>query len=75
MSLSLLIIPAMCASLIGRFQSFYLTLLGGLGLGILEALLLSSPSVAPYAQAAYLPVVLAVLLWSHRKEVWDGQRA
>ncbi len=75
MSLSLLIIPALCASLIGRFQSFYLTLFGGLGLGILEALLLSQPGVAPYAQAAYLPVVMAVLLWTHRKEVWDGQRA
>lgn len=75
MSLSLLIIPALCASLVGHFQSFYLTLVGGLGLGILEAMVLSQPAVAPYAQAAYLPVVLAVLLWTHRKEVWDGQRA
>ncbi|MCK9512709.1 MAG: branched-chain amino acid ABC transporter permease [Pigmentiphaga sp.] len=74
MALSLLIIPALCASLIGRFQSFYLTLLGGLGLGILEALLLSIPDVAPYAQAVYLPVIMALLLWTHRKEVWDGQR-
>lgn len=75
MSLSLLIIPALCASLIGRFRSFYITLVGGLGLGVLEAFVLSQPAVAPYAQAAYLPVILAVLLWSNRHEVWDGQRA
>lgn len=75
MSLSLLIIPALCAALIGRFQSFYYTLVGGLGLGIFEALLLSRPEVASYAQAAYLPVILVVLSWMSRKEVWDGQRA
>jgi branched-chain amino acid transport system permease protein len=75
MSMSLLIIPALCASLIGRFQSFYLTLLGGLGLGTLEAGIQAMPSVAPYAQAAYLPVVMLVLFWVTRKEVWDGQRA
>lgn len=75
MSLSLLIIPALCAALIGRFKSFYATLAGGIGLGILEAFLLSQPVVAPYAQAAYLPVILLVLSWMNRKEVWDGQRA
>lgn len=75
MSLSLLILPALCAALIGGFQSFYLTLAGGLVLGILEAFLLSVPAVAAYAQAACLPVILLVLSWLNRKEVWDGQRA
>ena len=75
MSLSLLIIPALCAALMGRFKSFYLTLGGGLSLGVFEAFVLSVPDIAPYSQATYLPVVLTVLLWNNRNEVWDGQRA
>lgn len=74
MSLSLLIIPALCAALIGKFQGFYATLIGGLVLGMLEAGLLAWPDVASYAQTVYLPVILVVLFWMNRKEVWDGQR-
>ena len=59
----------------GRFKSFYLTLGGGLSLGVFEAFVLSVPDIAPYSQATYLPVVLTVLLWNNRNEVWDGQRA
>ncbi|WP_428033664.1 branched-chain amino acid ABC transporter permease [Amphritea sp.] len=74
-SLSLLIIPALCTALIGSFHGFYLTLSGGLLLGILEAATLSSPTTAPYAQTIYLPVIVLILLWTKRKDKWDGQRA
>jgi len=73
-SLSLLIIPALCAALIGSFNGFYLTLAGGLLLGIIESATLSSSLLAPYAQAIYLPVIVIILLWTKRKEKWDGQR-
>ncbi|PYE21481.1 amino acid/amide ABC transporter membrane protein 1 (HAAT family) [Paraburkholderia silvatlantica] len=75
MSLSLLIIPALCASLIGGFSNFYWTLLGGLLLGLLESAVLSAPSLAPFAQVIYLPAVMLVLCWTKRKETWDAQRA
>ncbi|WP_437881643.1 branched-chain amino acid ABC transporter permease [Pseudomonas sp. LRF_L74] len=74
-SLSLLIIPALCAALIGAFSSFYTTLLGGLLLGIFEAAALSWSSTAPYAQTIYLPVIVLILCWTKRKDKWDGQRA
>jgi branched-chain amino acid transport system permease protein len=73
-SLSLLIIPALCAALIGSFSSFYITLAGGLALGLLEAAALSSATLAPYAQTLYLPVIVIILFWTKRKEKWDGQR-
>lgn len=74
-SLSLLIIPALCAALIGSFSSFYITLLGGLLLGVLEAATLSWAPTAPYAQTIYLPVIVIILCWTKRKDKWDGQRA
>jgi len=74
-SLSLLIIPALCTALIGAFHHFYWTLIGGLVLGILEAFILSKSLVAAYAQTIYLPVILIILLWTKRKDKWDGQRA
>lgn len=74
-SLSLLIIPALCAALIGSFSSFSITLSGGLLLGVLEAAALFWAPMAPYAQTIYLPVIVIILCWTKRKDKWDGQRA
>lgn len=72
--LSLLVLPGMAAALLGLFKSFSLTILGGLGIGLIEGLASSLPTMAPYRQALWFLVMLAALLWIQRKEVWDAAR-
>ncbi|MBZ7924231.1 branched-chain amino acid ABC transporter permease [Ensifer adhaerens] len=72
--LSLLLLPAIAASLFGVFRSIYLALIGGLVLGMIEALATYFETLAPYRQALPFLVVLATLIWSQRKEVWDAAR-
>ncbi|MCS7059416.1 MAG: branched-chain amino acid ABC transporter permease [Meiothermus sp.] len=71
--LSLLVLPAMAGALVGLFRSFPLALVGGLGIGLIEGVASSLP-IAPYRQALWFLVMLAALLWSQRKEVWDAAR-
>ena len=72
--LSLLILPAMAAALVGLFKSFPITILGGLGIGLIEGMASSISGIAPYRQAIWFLVMLAALIWSQRKEVWDAAR-
>ncbi|MCW2994653.1 MAG: inner-rane translocator [Conexibacter sp.] len=72
--LSLLIIPAFAAAAIGLFRSFYLALAGGIGIGILEGITTNYSSVAPYQSVVPLVVVVLMLMWSQRQEVWDVAR-
>ncbi|MDX8438849.1 branched-chain amino acid ABC transporter permease [Mesorhizobium australafricanum] len=74
MTLSLLVVPALAAALIGVFRSFWWTLAGGIALGIVEGLASSIDSVSQYRSAIPFLVVLAVLLWSQREARWDEAR-
>lgn len=74
MTLSLLVVPALAAALIGLFRSFWLTLAGGIALGILEGLASMVTSLSQYRSAIPFLVILAVLLWSQREAVWDDAR-
>ncbi len=72
--LGLLLLPAIAASLFGVFRHIYLALLGGITLGVLEALATYFDALAPFRQALPFFVVLIILIWSQRGEVWDAAR-
>jgi branched-chain amino acid transport system permease protein len=74
LTLSLLLLPSMAAGLFGLFRSVPAALVGGFTLGCLEGLSSYFDAVGPYRQALPFVVILTVLLWSQRKQVWDGAR-
>lgn len=74
MTLSLLVVPALAAALVGLFRSFWIALAGGILLGVVEGLASSIDSVSQYRGAIPFVVVLAVLLWSQREARWDDAR-
>ena len=73
-SLSLLIMPALAAALVGVFRSFSITIIGGLGIGLLEGMTSQVVALAPYKLLLWLLIIVAALLWTQRKEVWDAGR-
>jgi branched-chain amino acid transport system permease protein len=74
LSLSLLIVPALAAAVVGVFARFGPTVAGGLAIGLLEGLVTDSDRLAPYSTVLPVVVVFAVLLWSQRRERWDVAR-
>lgn len=73
-SLGLLVVPGCAAALLGAFRRLGLALLGGLALGIGEGMLAQTTAVGPYSDVVPFGVILAILIWSQRKEVWDEAR-
>ena len=57
--LTFLVIPAVAAAIVGRLTSLPASALGGLAIGLLEAVLSAFPDIAPYRSAT--PYVVAVL--------------
>ncbi len=73
-SLGFLIFPAMAAALIGAFRSLSLALVGGVLVGVVEAVSSYRSTWAEYRGAVPFLIALAVLLWTQRHEVWDAAR-
>lgn len=73
-SLSLLVVPALAAALIGAFVSFRAALLGGVMIGILEGAVSAIDFISQYRSTVPFIVILAVLLWSQRGARWDEAR-
>jgi len=74
LSLSLLVMPAMAAALLGGLRSLAGTVAGGLLIGVLEGAATAIPQVSQYRQVLPFVVILGCLLWSQRGEVWDAAR-
>ncbi|PSJ56472.1 branched-chain amino acid ABC transporter permease [Pseudaminobacter soli (ex Li et al. 2025)] len=74
MSISLLVVPALAAALIGAFTSFRAALVGGLMIGVIEGLASGLDAFSQYRGAIPFVVILAVLLWSQRGARWDEAR-
>lgn len=72
--LSLFILPALGAALLGRFRSFPITIVGGLGIGIFEGIAAQITTLSSYRSGLSFVVILVALLWLQRGEVWDAQR-
>ncbi len=73
-SLGLLVVPGCAAALIGAFRSLGRALAGGLALGMGEGVLAQTTALAHYRDLVPFGLILAVLLWSQRREVWDEAR-
>ncbi|MBL0373236.1 branched-chain amino acid ABC transporter permease [Rhizobium sp. KVB221] len=74
MSLSLLVVPALAAALIGAFVSFRAALFGGVMIGVIEGLVSGLDAFSQYRSTVPFLVILAVLLWSQRGARWDEAR-
>ncbi|WP_298256797.1 branched-chain amino acid ABC transporter permease [Bradyrhizobium sp.] len=74
LALSLLVVPALAAALIGFFRNFWVTLVGGVAMGMIEGLASVIPGLGEYRTALPFLVILAVLLWSQRGARWDDAR-
>lgn len=73
-SLSLLVVPALAAALIGAFVSFRAALIGGVMIGVLEGAVSAIDFISQYRSTVPFIVILAVLLWSQRGARWDEAR-
>ncbi len=74
LTLSLLVVPALAAALIGMFRNFWATLVGGVAIGVIEGLASVVPHLGEFRAAAPFAVILAVLLWSQRGARFDDAR-
>lgn len=66
-----LISTALAVAMVGAFRSLPLTLAGGLILGCLEGLSSSLGSIQKYQGVVPFLVILVLLWWRSRREVWD----
>jgi branched-chain amino acid transport system permease protein len=68
-ALTFLVIAALAAALIGRLQSLWVTLLGGLAVGLAQALFAPYASITQYRSAAPFVLAIVALLWLSRRRV------
>jgi branched-chain amino acid transport system permease protein len=73
-SLSLLVVPALAAALIGAFSSLRAALIGGVLIGVLEGAVSAIDFVSQYRSTVPFAIILVVLLWSQRGARWDDAR-
>jgi len=73
-SLSMLIVPAAAAALLGGFRRLDLAVVGGLLLGTLTGLVAQIDQVSLIRNFLPFLFIVVLLLWTQRKEVWDAAR-
>lgn len=73
-SLSMLIVPASAAALLGAFRRLDLAVVGGLVLGLLSGLVAQIDQVSFVRNFLPFLFIVVFLLWTQRKEVWDAAR-
>ena len=73
-SLSMLIVPAAAAALLGGFRRLDLAVVGGLLLGLLSGLVAQIDQVSLIRNFLPFLFIVVLLLWTQRKEVWDAAR-
>lgn len=73
-SLSMLIVPAAAAALLGGFHRLDLTVIGGLVLGVLDGLFAQIDQISVVRNFLPFLFIVVLLLWTQRKEVWDAAR-
>ena len=65
-ALTFLVISSLAAALIGRLESLWMTLFGGLAIGLAQAVLAPYESVSRYRSAAPFVLAILALLWMSR---------
>ncbi|MFD9949103.1 branched-chain amino acid ABC transporter permease [Nonomuraea sp. NPDC059023] len=66
-----LITTALAVAMVGAFRSLPMTLAGGLILGLLEGVAVSLSGLQAYRGVVPFLVILVLLWWRSRNEVWD----
>jgi branched-chain amino acid transport system permease protein len=66
-SLTFMVIPAIAAAILGRFSSLSATVIGGLAIGVVEAMATPLPLVAAYRSAVPFIFAMGALVWFQRK--------
>lgn len=66
--ITFMVIPAIAAAVCGRLESLWLTFLGGLGIGVVEAMLTMFKPVAPLRSMTPFIIAALVILWMQRKQ-------
>jgi branched-chain amino acid transport system permease protein len=74
-ALTFLVIPAMAAAVVGRLESLPMTLVGGLVIGVVEAMATLVHPIAAYRTATPFIVAALLLLWlqRNRRLTFSGQ--
>ncbi|MGH3260641.1 MAG: branched-chain amino acid ABC transporter permease [Trebonia sp.] len=72
--LSMLIVPAAAAALLGAFKRLDLAVIGGLALGVIQGALAQFSSLIVLRYFVPIVIIVGLLLWLQRKEVWDEAR-
>jgi branched-chain amino acid transport system permease protein len=74
-SLTFMVIPALAAAVIGRLRSLWATLLGGIGIGVAEAMLTRYSQLAELRSAVPFIAAIAVQLWLVRGRMYSIRTA
>jgi branched-chain amino acid transport system permease protein len=74
-ALTFLVISALAAALIGRLQSLWATLFGGLAIGVAQAVITPYASLTQYRSAAPFVLAIVALLFLSRRRVVVVSRA
>jgi branched-chain amino acid transport system permease protein len=72
--MSLLVVPAFAAALVGLFRNFYATVIGGIAIGVIQGMASESSTFAQYQDVVPFVIIVVAILWAQRGEVWDVAR-
>ena len=70
-NLTFMVIPAIAVALIGGMRSFWLALLGGFAVGVLQAFATYSSRFSSYSDAVPFAVAALVTLWYGRHKIYE----
>jgi branched-chain amino acid transport system permease protein len=73
-SLALLVVPGLAAALVAVFRRYWIAVIAGILLGAAQGMLEYSNSLRVFSTAIPFVVILVILLWLERREVWDEAR-
>lgn len=74
-NLTFLVIPAIAAALLGRLVSLWWTLLGGIAIGVLQAMVTPVVELAPYRSLVPFVVAVAITVWLGRRLTYTTRTA
>ncbi len=66
--ITFMVMPAIAAAVCGRLQSLWLTFLGGITIGVVEAMLTLSKPLAPLRSMTPFIIAALAILWMQRKQ-------
>lgn len=72
--LSFLVVPALAAALVASFRRYAVAVISAFVLGAAQGMLSYSSAVSNYQILIPFVVILVLLLWFERREVWDEAR-